>query len=87
MLIFITLPGKMIAWLFVLQKVKRTRPGRNSDQVWHVYATPNKPCVCPVLALSKHIFANPGLANLETFTEEDDNGNLSGCLFPGGDQY
>jgi hypothetical protein len=61
--------------------------GRNSDQVWHVYATPKNPCVCPVQALAAYIFANPSHTNVENFTETDKDGNLSGRLFPGGDQY
>jgi len=61
--------------------------GRNSDQVWHVYATPNNACVCPVLALATYIFANPSLTNFENFTEANEDGNVSGRLFPGGDQY
>jgi hypothetical protein len=54
--------------------------GKTSDQVWHVYATPSNPCVCPILAHSKYIFANP-IKNIENFTEADKDGNLSGCLF------
>ena len=50
-------------------KKKTDQTGRNSDQVWHVYATPDKPAICPVLALSTYVFANPGLTNIENFTE------------------
>jgi hypothetical protein len=52
--------------------------------VWHVYATPKKPATCPVLALATYVFANPGLTNVENFTETDGDGNPSGRLFPGG---
>jgi hypothetical protein len=44
---------------FRFAKSKTDQTGRNSDQVWHVYATPNNACVCPVLALATYIFANP----------------------------
>jgi hypothetical protein len=69
MLIFSTSRGKMIAWLFVLTKIEMDQTGRNSNQVWHVYATPNNPCVCSVLALATYIFANPSLTNVENFTQ------------------
>jgi len=81
-----------IAWeddclVFRFAKSKTDQTGRNSDQVWHVYATPNKPCVCPVLALATYIFANPSLTYVEECTEADRESNVSGRLFPGGDQY
>jgi len=72
---------------FCFAKSKTDQTGRNSDQVWHVYATPDKPATCPVLALATYLFANPGLTNVENFTETDEDGNPSGRLFPGGDQY
>jgi hypothetical protein len=72
---------------FRFAKSKMDQMGRNSDQVWHVYATPNNSCVCPVLALATYNFANPSLTNVENFTEADEDGNVSGRLFPGGDQY
>ncbi len=72
---------------FRFAKSKTDQMGRNSDQVWHVYATPNNPYVCPLLALATYIFANPSLTNVENFTEADREGNVSGRLFPGGDQY
>ena len=72
---------------FRFGKSKTDQTGRNSDQVWHVYATPDKPAICPVLALATYVFANPGLTNIENFTELDGDGNPSGRLFPGGDQY
>jgi hypothetical protein len=69
---------------FCFAKSKTDQMGRNNDQVWHVFATPNNPCVFPVLAIATYIFANPGLTNVENFTESDKHGNLSGRLFPGG---
>jgi hypothetical protein len=48
---------------------------------------PNNPYVCPILALATYIFDNPSLTNVENFTEADEDGNLSGRLYPGGDQY
>ena len=81
-----------IAWeddclAFRFAKSKTDQTGRNSDQVWHVYATPDKPATCPVLALATYVFANPGLTNVDNFTETDEDGNPSGRLFPGGEQY
>ena len=73
--------------VFRFAKSKTDQTGRNSDQVWHVYATPDKPATCPVLALATYVFANPGLTNVETFTETEEGGNPSGRLFPGGEQY
>jgi hypothetical protein len=55
--------------------------------MWHVYATPDKPATCPVLGLATYVFANPGLTNVENFTETEGDGNPSSRLFPGGDQY
>ena len=81
----ITWEDDCLAFRFAKSKTDQT--GRNSDQVWHVYATPNNPYVCPVLALATYIFANPSLTNVENFTEADREGNVSGRLFPGGDQY
>jgi hypothetical protein len=59
---------------FRFAKSKMDQMGRNRDQVWHVYATPNKPCVCPVLALATYILANPSITNVDNFTKtnEDD---------------
>jgi hypothetical protein len=84
-LFHITWEDKCLAFRFAKSKTDQT--GRNSDQVWHVYATPDKPATCPILGLSTYVFANPGLTNVENFTETDGNGNSSGRLFPGGDQY
>jgi len=81
-----------IAWeddclAFCFAKSKTDQTGRNSNQVWHVYATPDKPATCPVLALATYVFANPGLTNVDNFTETDEDGSPSGRLFPGGEQY
>ena len=84
-LFHITWEDDCLAFRFAKSKTDQT--GRNSDQVWHVYATPDKPATCPVLALATYLFANPGLTNVETFTETDEDGNPSGRLFPGGEQY
>ena len=84
-LFHITWEDDCLAFRFAKSKTDQT--GRNSDQVWHVYATPDKPATCPVLALATYVFANPGLTNVENFTETDEDGNPSGRLFPGGDQY
>ncbi len=42
--------------VFCFAKSKSDQMGRNSDQVWHVYAMPNNPFVCPVLDLATYIF-------------------------------
>jgi hypothetical protein len=63
---------------FCFAKSKTDQTGRNSDQVWHVYATPNNPCVCPFFPLATN------LTNVANFTKADEDGNLSGHLFPGG---
>ena len=55
---------------------KRSQTGENSSEPWHVYANPENPFICPILALSKYVFANPDLVN--------DGKNL---LFPGEHQY
>ncbi len=70
---------------FHFAKSKTDQMGRNRDQVWHVYATPNS--VCPVLALVTYIFANPSITNVNNSTKTDEDGNCSGHVFPGGDQY
>jgi hypothetical protein len=68
-------------------KSKMDQMGRNSDQMWHVYATPEKPAMYPVLFLATYVFANPCLMNVENFSETDEDGKPSGRLFPGGNQY
>jgi hypothetical protein len=84
-LFHITWDDDCLAFCFAKSKTDQT--GRNSYQVWHVYATPDKHATCPVLGLATYVFANPGLTNVENFTETDGDGNPSGRLFPGGDQY
>ncbi len=81
----ITWEDDCLAFCFAKSKMDQT--GRNSDQVWHVHASPNNPCVCPVFAIATYIFANPSVTNVENFTKADEDGNFSGRLFPGGDQY
>ena len=81
--------------VFRFPKSKTDQTGRNRDQLWHVYATPNSPATCPVLALATYIFANPGLTQ-RNFKEDSPDfsdaverevGDNTGRLFPGGDQY
>jgi hypothetical protein len=84
-LFHITWEDDCLAFRFAKSKTDQT--GRNSAQVWHVYATPDKPATCPVLALATYVFANPGLTNIENFAVINEDGNPSGRLFPGGDQY
>ena len=74
-----------LAFCFAKSKMHQTE--RNRDQVCHAYATPNNLCVCPVLALATYIFANPSITSVDNFTKTNEDGNRSGCLLPGGDQY
>jgi hypothetical protein len=81
--------------VFRFPKSKTDQTGRNRDQLWHVYATPNNPATCPVLALATYIFANPGLTqrNFEDDSQDSPDagerevGDNTGRLFPGSDQY
>ena len=47
--------------VFQFGKTKCDQTGKNADQLWHVYANPHNPAVCPVLSLSRYLFANPGV--------------------------
>jgi hypothetical protein len=47
--------------VFQFAKTKCDQTGKNADQLWHEYATPNNPTTCPVLSLSCYLFANPGV--------------------------
>ena len=57
---------------FCFAKSKTDQAGRNKDQVWHVYAIPNNPITCPVLALACYIFSNPGITNRHNLSESDE---------------
>jgi hypothetical protein len=84
--------------VFRFVKSKGDQTGKNSDQAWHVYANPNNPAVCPVLAMACYIFANPGIFGVSakegndasvtttTLLEEPDMDH-GGRLFPGAYQY
>lgn len=78
--------------VFRFAKSKTDQTGRNRDRLWHVYATPNNPATCPILALATYIFANPGLTHWNFKDDSPDCpdrevGDNTGRLFPGGDQY
>lgn len=78
--------------VFRFPKSKTDQTGRNRDQLWHVYATPNNPATCPVLALATYIFTNPGLTQRNFMddsanSQDREDGDNTGRLFPGGDQY
>jgi hypothetical protein len=73
--------------VFRFAKSKTDQTGRNTNQVWHVYATPAKPATCPVLALATYLFSNPGLTDMCGDVDMDGNNGGSSRLFPGGDQY
>ena len=47
--------------VFQFGKTKCDQTGKNADQLWHVYANPHNPAICPVLSLSRYLFANPGV--------------------------
>lgn len=47
--------------VFHFAKTKCDQTGKNSDQLWHLYATPNNPSTCQVLSLSHYLFPNPGV--------------------------
>lgn len=61
--------------VFRFVKTKNDQTGRNKDQRWHVYATPENPTTCPVLAMACYLFANPGiLSSSSSFAADiDDN--------------
>jgi hypothetical protein len=77
--------------VFRFAKSKTDQTGQNLNQVWHVYATSDKPATCPVLALATYLFANLGLMDMCGDDNMMDDGvceNVgSSRLFPGGDQY
>ena len=80
--------------VFRFAKSKTDQTGRSANQAWHVYATPDKPATCPVLALATYVFSNPGLTDMWESTDDmrDVDAGVcdnvcSGRLFPGGDQY
>ena len=58
---FPTFTGPMILWSFTLRRLSRTRWEKHTDQVWHVYATQENPCTCPILALACYLLSNPGV--------------------------
>ena len=66
--------------IFLFPKSKCDQTGRNSDQLWHVYANPQNPKVCPVLALAKYIFSFSGIIGAI-------GGDGEKKIFPGSEQY
>jgi len=58
--------------VFRFVKTKGDQTGRNKDQRWHVYATPDNPTTCPVLAMACYLFANPGILSASTSVADDD---------------
>ena len=73
--------------VFRFVKSKGDQTGRNRDQAWHVYANPNNPAVCPVLAMACYIFANPGIFGVDSTDSASEPNNHNGRLFPGSYQY
>ena len=62
--------------LFFFGKSKGNQAGEHSSEPWHVYANPQNPMICPVLALSKYLLSNPDVMT-----------DSSKLLFPGAHQY
>jgi hypothetical protein len=58
--------------VFRFVKTKGDQTGRNKDQKWHVYATPDNPTTCPVLAMACYLFANPGILSSSTSVTDVD---------------
>ena len=49
---------------FFVGKSKGDQEGmKHIDHPWHVYSVPSNPFICPVLALTKHLIANPQILN------------------------
>ena len=57
--------------VFRFVKTKNDQTGRNKDQRWHVYATPENPTTCPVLAMACYLFANPGILSSLSSSADD----------------
>ena len=95
----ITWENNSLVFRFIKSKGDQT--GKNKDQAWHVYANPNNPAVCPVLAMACYIFANPGIfgasaeeghnaSTMTTLLEVPEKPGMEehgGRLFPGAYQY
>jgi hypothetical protein len=64
--------------VFQFAKTKCDQTGKNADQLWHVYATPNNPVTCPVLALARYLFANPGVMIDGVLNRDEENGEGGG---------
>ena len=90
-----------IIWLddalgFHFPKSKTDQLGKRGDAVWHVYANPGNPAVCPILALARYLFSFPGIltpTERQPLIKQQNSsaGNISingyGKLFPGDSQY
>lgn len=49
---------------FFIGKSKGNQEGtKHIDHPWHVYSVPSNPVICPVLAFTKHLIANPQILN------------------------
>ena len=52
------------ALLFDIGKTKTDQEGtKNIDHPWHVYANPQNPYICTVLAMARHLMCNPTILN------------------------
>ena len=76
---FLTLEWNLMAWLENIVYAHLYHITWEDDclvfhlaQVWHVYATPNNPTTCPVLALACYIFSNPGITDRHNLSESDE---------------
>ncbi len=93
--------AKNIIWLddalgFHFPKSKTNQLGMWGDAVWHVYAHPGNPAVCPILALACYLFSFPGIltpTERQPLIDQQSSsaGNISingyGKLIPGDSQY
>ena len=59
-----------------LKKTKTDQEGDNATTGFHVFANPQNPHLCPVLALGAYLLLNPGLLS-----------EPGGKLFPSTNQY
>ena len=61
--------------VFYFGTSKSNQTGERSQDPWHVYANPEVPEICPVLAMAKYLFSSPDILTSNS------------KLFPGNHQY
>ena len=50
-----------------IAKAKHDQEGEEAKTLWHIYANPANPYICPVLALGLYLFSHPGLLTDNSF--------------------